>query len=234
MDVVTVCRTLNEERNIAKFCEEYSKISDAILIVDGGSEDRTIEIAMTFEKVLVAGFLDRVYREGIWRNPHGLHLNRMFDWAMAMGAEWIIYDDCDSLPNKHMKENLYIHLNNPKCQMVGVKRLYLYKDEGYFPNLNTPNGYAKWAWRASVDVRAEEEDPWQHEMRFPPPDPDNPYWYQKMDFPSALLHYSFPDDEEIERKRKFYRVAKKIPDHGEWNPKLFGGEIEELPEWAIL
>lgn len=234
MDIITVCRTLNEERNIELFCAEYSKISDAILIVDGGSEDKTVEIAMSFEKVLVAGFFDRVYRDAVWRNPHGGHLNRMFDWAIQLGAEWIIYDDCDSLPNQHLKDNLYIHTSNEDCFMVGVKRLYLYKDEGYFPDLNHPNGYAKWAWRTSLDVRASNEDPWQHTMHFPEPDPENPYWLANMDFPHCLLHYSFPDDEEIERKKKFYTIAKKIPQHGEWNPKQFGGEVKPLPEWAVL
>jgi glycosyltransferase involved in cell wall biosynthesis len=130
MDIITVCRTLNEERNIERFCEEYSKISDAILIVDGGSEDKTVEMAMSYNKVLVTGFYDRVYRDNIWRNPHGLHLNLMFEWAEKMGAAWIIYDDCDSLPNHHLKDNIYIPFANEDCYMVGVKRLYLYKDEG--------------------------------------------------------------------------------------------------------
>jgi len=234
MDIITVCRTLNEERNIERFCREYSHISDAILIVDGGSQDRTVEIALGFQKVLVAGYLDRVYRDNVWRNPHGLHLNRMFEWAKNLGAEWIIYDDCDSLPNYHLKENLYIHTSNPDCYMVGVRRLYLYKDEGYFPALNTPNGFAKWAWRTSLPVVADETDPWQHTMKFPKQDKKNPYWLQTMEFPSCLLHYSFPDDVEIQRKKKFYTVAKKIPKHGDWNPMQFGGEVKPLPEFAVL
>jgi hypothetical protein len=100
--------------------------------------------------------------------------------------------------------------------------------------LNSPNGFAKWAWRTDLKVRASEEDPWQHTMKFPEPDPENAYWFAKLDFPHCLLHYSFPDDEEIERKREFYTVAKKIPKHGEWNPMQFGGEVKPLPEWAVL
>lgn len=231
MDVITVCRTLNESANIERFCTEYSKFTDAILIMDGGSEDDTVEKAMGFEKVIVAGYYDRVYRDTIWRNPHGVHINRMIDWARKLGAEWVIFDDCDSLPNKTLKENFYIHANNPDCNVVGVKRLYLYKDQGYFPGMNSPNGFARWAWRTSVEIRADESDPWAHTMIYP----DDTLIHQiDMDLPACLLHYTFPDDEEIERKRAFYTIAKKIPPHGDWNPLQIGGEIEPLPEWAVL
>lgn len=228
MAIITVCRTLNEERNIELFCEEYSKISDIVLISDGGSEDRTIELAEKFDKVHVEQFEKRVYREDIWRNPHGLHLNSMFDWAIEKGAEWIIYDDCDSLPNKYLKESLPKCFANPAYSTIMVRRLYLYKDEGYFPAMSEA-GFARWAWRATLKVRASEKDPWNHHMEFERVDGD-----AVLEYPNCLLHYSFPHDEEIERKASFYKVAKEMPEHQVWHPTKFGGRIEPLPAWAVL
>jgi len=226
--IITVCRTLNEERNIELFCEEHSKISDIILISDGGSEDRTIELAEKFDKVHVESFEKRVYRGDVWRNPHGLHINSMIDWAIENGAEWIIYDDCDSVPNKYMKENLPIYMSNPAYDTIMVRRLYLYKDEGHFPAM-AEVGFAIWAWMAHLEVRASEENPWHHHMEF-----DRRGKSARLEFPSCLMHYSWPDDEEIERKASFYRVAKKIPDRQIWHPTQFGGKIEPVPAWAVL
>lgn len=227
MGIVTVCRTLNEERNIELFCEEYSKISDLILIVDGGSEDKTIELAESFDKVKVANFIPRVEKDGIWRNPHGLHLNYMFYWAIAQGAEWIIYDDCDSLPNANLKKALPKYFGNPDIETIMVRRLYIYKDEGHFPEM-TEVGFAKWAWRTNIRVRASEKDPWNHHMEH------GDGACMRIEAPCCLLHYSWPDDEEIERKAAFYKIAKSMEDGQKWSPPLFGGKLEALPEYAKL
>lgn len=228
--IVTVCRTLNEERNIEAFCREYSKISDLILIADGGSEDRTVELAERFSRVRVADFDERVEKDGVWRNPHGRHLNFMFDWAIDEGAEWIIYDDCDSLPNWTLKQVLP-QIVRLETQVLMVKRLYLYKDEGHFSEMAAA-GYAKWAWRVrngGVTVYADESDPWAHHMHFPA-DARETILYE----PCCLIHTSYPDDEEIERKAAFYKIAKSIPEGSRWDPLEFGGAIDPLPEWAVL
>lgn len=228
MAIIAVCRTLNEERNIELFCGEYSKVADRILICDGGSEDRTVELASAFPKVRVVPFEERVHRGGIWRNPHGLHLNFMFDWAIDAGAGWIIFDDCDSLPNKHMKQVLHNFMKNPGYDTIMVRRLYLYKDEGYYPEMSEA-GHARWAWRAHLKVRASEDDPWAHQMEFERNEKD-----AKLTYPSCLLHFSWPDDEEIARKAAFYRIQKKMPEQQIWHPSRFGGRIEPLPSWAVL
>lgn len=225
--IVTVCRTLNEERNITRFCWNYQQISDVILICDGGSDDRTVQLASKFSKVVVEPFQEQVRRGNVWRNPHGRHLNFMFDWAIQNGAEWIIYDDCDSIPNATLKRLLpgFMEL---QAEVLKVKRLYTYKNDGYFPQMSDA-GYAKWAWRAELSVRASEDDPWAHEMIFPPTGRELTLFE-----PCCLLHYSYPSDEEIARKAEFYKVAKSMPDDLDWEPLEFGGEIEPLPEWAVI
>lgn len=224
VNVIAVCRTLNEEANIERFCREYSKIADRILIADGGSSDRTVEIAQTFDKVTVEMFTKRVNRGSVWRNPHGEHINFMIRWAENHNADWIIYDDCDSIPNRGLKQALPSAFELT-FDMIGVRRLYLFKDEGYFHDMSYA-GYAKWAWRSHVKVRADESDPWVHHMEAPPVDS-----VLYLEEPCCLLHYSWPDDAEIERKAKFYAVAKEAPD---WHPENFGGEVRPLPEWAVL
>ena len=224
--IVTVCRTLNEERNIERFCEEYSKISDVILIADGGSTDKTIELAQAFDKVRVEHFREKVYKEDIWRNPHGEHINFMIDWAKGAGAEWIIFDDCDSVPNKHLKEVIPPEFNSPGISIIKVRRLYLYKDGEYFPRMSRA-GEGLWAWRTNVNIRASEEDPWSHHIEIP-----RDIGTASIIEPRVLLHYSWPDDEEIQRKAAFYKIAKDM--EIDWHPITFGGGLAPIPEWAVL
>jgi hypothetical protein len=228
--IIAVCRTLNEERNIERFCTEYSKIVDRIMICDGGSEDNTINLTRQFSKVVVVPFEKRVKKKDLagnkaWRNPHGEHINFMIDWARKEGAEWIIFDDCDSVPNKYLKESGPPEFGS-SLGVLKVRRLYLYKEGSYFPQLSNA-GLGLWAWRANVNVRASEEDPWKHHMDIPKSAAEG-----LIDEPRCLLHYSFPDDEEIERKAAFYRIAKDM--EMDWHPRIFGGPITTLPEWAVL
>lgn len=225
--IITICRTLNEERNVERFCEEYSKISDKILIADGGSEDRTVEMAKQFEKVEVRPFETVISRGDVWRNPHGEHINFMIDWAKEEGAEWIIYDDCDSLPNAHLKKSIGFAMKDD-FNIISVVRLYLYKDQGYFHQMSNM-GFAKWAWRSSLNVYADESDPWVHTMHFERTDKEG-----ALHVPCCLLHFSWPDDEEIRRKAAFYKVAKDLDEGQEWHPTKFGGDLMPLPDWAVL
>lgn len=223
--IITVCRTRNEERNIERFCTEYSKISDRIMICDGGSEDETIDLAKKFGKVTVVPYKERAIRKDVWRNPHGKHMNFMFDWAKSEGASWIIFDDCDSVPNKQMKEAAPEAFANPDYHMVKIQRVYLYKTTLYFPKMSNA-GFGIWAWRSHVNVRASEDDPWVHHMEIPKEAP-----FIILQKPNALLHYSFPDDEEIQRKKEFYQKAKNLSD---WNPLHFGGDLATIEEeWMV-
>ena len=59
MNVVVICRTRDETRNIARFCRAYAW-ADSILIADGGSTDTTLDIARQFKNVQVDLFTGRV------------------------------------------------------------------------------------------------------------------------------------------------------------------------------
>lgn len=228
--IVATCRTLNEERNIERFCTYYSEIADVVLIADGGSEDDTVALAEAFPKVVVREFKKTVERNGVIRNPHGLHMNYLWSAAISdFNAEWVIFDDCDSIPNYNMRQDLPAVFANPQFNTVMVRRLYLYKDEGYYHDMSFA-GYARWAWRWNVGIYADVTDPWSHHVHTP----EEIEGEHIMKPPACLLHYSWPDDEEIARKAAFYKVAKSLPEGKQWHPSNFGGELKSVPEWARL
>lgn len=227
--IVATCRTLNEERNIERYCTYYSEIADLILIADGGSEDQTVALAKNFAKVQVKHFKKTVERDGVVRNPHGAHMNFLWNWAVGENADWIIFDDCDSIPNRYMRQDLPALFGNPEINTILVRRLYLYKDEGYFHDMSFA-GYARWAWRWDIPIFADESDPWSHHVK----KPDIIENEHLLKPPACLLHFSWPDEEEIQRKADFYKVAKSLPDDSTWHPTKFGGEIKPIPDWATL
>lgn len=223
--VIVICRTRNEEANIVRFCTEYAKIVDKILISDGGSTDNTIEIASSMPKTIVEPYGERVTKNDVWRNPHGLHINHMIRRAKEEGADWILFDDCDSAPNANMKKTIVDVFKMPDIQIIRMVRLYLYKDEGHFENMGKA-GFGVWGWRSEADVSASEEDPWVHHMDY---DKEAPFI--DIPTPNCLLHFFCPNEEEIERKHEFYKKAK---DAGVARPTDFGGPVVPLPEWAVI
>ena len=223
--VIVVCRTRNEERNIERFCTEYAKIVDKILISDGGSEDNTIEIADSMPKTIVESYGERVHKKGVWRNPHGLHINHMIRRAREEGADWILFDDCDSVPNASMKKTILDVFKMPDIQIIKMVRLYLYKDEGHFEKMSGA-GFGVWGWRRDTNVSASEDDPWVHHMDY-----DRDVKAIEIPKPNCLLHFFCPDEEEITRKHEFYKLAKS---ESTAHPTAFGGTVVPLPEWAVI
>lgn len=75
--------TFNEEKNITDCLESIKDLVDEIVIVDGSSTDKTVEIAKRFgAKVTV--------RE----NPPIFHINKQKSFDLSSG-EWILYLDAD-------------------------------------------------------------------------------------------------------------------------------------------
>src|SRR5690349_6931588 len=100
MKICVAVRVRDEERNIERFCANYAW-ADSILIADGGSQDKTKELALQYPNVKIRDFHEQVLmKHKMVRNPHGQHLNFLIDWAFAEdGADWIIMDDADCFPN---------------------------------------------------------------------------------------------------------------------------------------
>ncbi len=226
MKIIVTVRTRNEAERIERFIMSY-QWADKILIADGGSEDNTLTLCQGLPKTEVRKFLDRVPSDDgeVWRNPHGRHINFLIDWAEEEGADWIIFDDCDCIPNYALKAEGRSILEK-SSDYVMVNRVYFYKEESYFEELTKPTKDwtpSLWAWRANKDIRAKEESGWEHYIDI------HLEGLRRGDIkpPFCLLHYFYPDDEFMQSKMDFYEhMRPTIRD-----PKDYGGKLLPLEEW---
>lgn len=233
--IIATTRTRNEEANIEKFCLSYLEcgLADVVFVADGGSDDRTVEIAQSIPGVEVREFKERVEGEkGLWRNPHGRHINFINDWAIEKGADWILFDDCDCMPNGLLQARGREILEKTDRLYAYAVRMYFWGEGLWFPSLSiklsvAPDAwmYSIWGWRASSGFRASEADPWSHVFLHTPP----PSEQQKFEPPMALLHRPWPTEEDTDKKLKFYREIGQHPNM--LHPKEFGGATEPIKEW---
>jgi hypothetical protein len=228
MSIIVICRTRNEELNIRTFCEAYHW-ADRILVADGESVDRTVEIARAFSNVLVRTFDQKVLAPDgeTWHNPDGSHLNFLIDWAHEFAdLEWMIADDCDSFPTRALQNDALKILAEWQWDVVCVRRFYLWYNGRYFPKLDV--GASPWAWRPKKwNVRATNND--FHPTVLPLPNPEQQYAWQLPD-PYRLLHYSWRSEEQVQAKIKMYAAFGVPMTH----PLESCGELVELPEWAMV
>ena len=81
--ISVVLATFNEEKNLAACLESVKDLAQEIIIVDGTSKDRTVEIAKSFgAKVLVT------------TNPPIFHINKQKAIDMAT-KDWVLQLDAD-------------------------------------------------------------------------------------------------------------------------------------------
>lgn len=98
--------TYNEEGNIAQCLESVKDLVDEIIIVDGSSTDKTVEIAKTFgAKVIVTD------------NPPIFHVNKQKAFDIASG-EWILYLDADERVSKKLNKEIkeLIDMDQPSIE----------------------------------------------------------------------------------------------------------------------
>lgn len=226
MRIVAGCRTLNEAHNVERFIAAHRSFVDDILIADGGSTDNTVELAQE------AGAKVRLFHEmvqcasGGHRNPYGRHINFMIDWAWDEQADFFIFDDCDDVPTLDLQGNARELFETTGFSYINVRRLYVVGESSYYPALNMP-GQSVWAWRRGTDVKAAEISPLVHDM-LNIPGGDS---VLMLEYPSGLLHYSWPNDAEIERKIRFYYSTGEgvLTNH----PDTWAGPRAVLPSWAV-
>lgn len=227
---ISVCvRTRNEETNVERFIKDYLKMGvDHILIADGGSEDRTKEIAQSFYKVEVRDFPWRVYgKNGIWRNPECKHLNFLLDWAKEIGSDWLIIDDCDSFPTRDLQKlgrDFLQQAEDTQKTCILAHHIYMYGKHQWFPDLNKNTGFM-WAWKVSSPIRADEKEEWGIIWRNLPPMSD----CMTLLYPYSLLHDYCPDPATVERKLKFYNENGQMSytEH----PLKLGGALADMENW---
>lgn len=228
MKIISVLRTLNEERFIARHCKNH-QFADKILIADGGSTDRTVALAADFENVRIRHFKGRKYLEDrSFMNPEPAHANFLIRWAEAEGADWIIFSDCDKWPHPKLQEKLsklFIIAGLGGYQGIMALQLYLWGNSHYFPKINEA-GPSIWAWKASLKLRCSESSDTFFDAVMPGPDPEKCY---KLDLPYCLLHY-FSDQKREEEKMLRYALWGHPKTH---ILESIYAPPEKLPRWVF-
>lgn len=86
--------TYNEEKNIGACLKSVKNIADEIIVVDGQSQDRTVEIAESLgAKVFVVP------------NQKMFHINKQLSFDKCKG-EWILYLDADEIVTPEMASEI--------------------------------------------------------------------------------------------------------------------------------
>lgn len=93
MKLSIVIITYNEEENIKK-CLESVKWVDEIVIVDGFSTDRTVEICKEYT--------DKIYQR---ENVSNLNINKSYGFKEAL-SEWILYLDADERVSPELAQEI--------------------------------------------------------------------------------------------------------------------------------
>lgn len=89
-----VLATFNEEKNLPDCLEAIKDLADEIVVVDGTSTDKTVEIAKKFgAKILVTD------------NPPIFHINKQKAINMAT-KDWILQLDADEIVNSGLKNEI--------------------------------------------------------------------------------------------------------------------------------
>ena len=97
--------TYNEEENLARCLDSIKDIADEIIIVDGTSIDKTVEIAKKYKaKVTVT------------TNPKNFHINKQKAIDQATG-DWILQLDADETISPELKEEIKEIIGNLKLEI---------------------------------------------------------------------------------------------------------------------
>lgn len=103
---LSVCiATYNEEKNIGACLESVRQLADEMVIVDGSSIDRTVEIAKSFGA--------RVY---VRENPPIFHINKQKAFDLAKG-DWILYLDADERVSDELAKEVVNIINMDKLEL---------------------------------------------------------------------------------------------------------------------
>lgn len=94
MKLSVVLATFNEEENISKCLDSVKDLADEIIVVDGGSTDKTVRNAEKYQAKIVST-----------TNPPNFHINKQKALEAAHG-EWILQLDADEIVSSQLKDEI--------------------------------------------------------------------------------------------------------------------------------
>lgn len=111
MSLSVVLATYNEEENLSRCLDSVKLIADEIIVVDGGSADKTVEIAKSFSAKVT-----------ITNNPPMFHLNKQKALELA-SCDWILQLDADEVVSKELAGEIKgIITNSQSAEGYFIKR----------------------------------------------------------------------------------------------------------------
>ncbi|HRN69576.1 MAG TPA: glycosyltransferase family 2 protein [Candidatus Woesebacteria bacterium] len=94
MKLSVVLATFNEEKNLKRCLDSVKELADEIVIVDGSSTDKTVEIAKTFDANV-----------HVTDNPPNFHINKQKAIDRARG-DWILQMDADEVVSPELAKEI--------------------------------------------------------------------------------------------------------------------------------
>ncbi|PJE68911.1 hypothetical protein COU96_02635 [Candidatus Shapirobacteria bacterium CG10_big_fil_rev_8_21_14_0_10_38_14] len=104
-----ILATFNEEKNIKDCLESVHQLADEIIIVDGSSTDKTVEIASSIGRS-ASGRKKPEIKILIKNNPPMFHLNKQLAIEKAIG-DWILYLDADERVSPKLRQEINQKIN---------------------------------------------------------------------------------------------------------------------------
>lgn len=106
--------TKNEEENIKKVIGSIRELADEIVVLDSGSEDRTVEIAKSLGAKV------------FFRNFDNFSSQRNYSLSLANG-DWILVLDADEEVSKELRKSIKEELKSPHydCYLINRKTYFL-------------------------------------------------------------------------------------------------------------
>jgi len=202
-------RCLNEEELLPLFLANH-QFADEIIICDGGSSDRSQEIATADPKVRWVDFPMRISGlQGGWRNPEGQHVNATLQ---AMQGQWLWLTEMDAIPTLELQQDIVDAVRCAGYLAVASSLYYIAphrQGRGYehYPALLKGPGMT--CWHRSLNLRADPHSDFSPIIRY------EGRWLV-LQPPLARVHLSWRTEEVLRRKWHFYEevhdLKQKHPD----------------------
>lgn len=204
-------------RHMAHFCDE-------IIFLDRSSTDDSIQVARHYANIIISGIENDLRKEL-------LHKQMILDEARKIGADWLVWLDCDETFDRRAETGLVRELvSSAEEQNIGAYscRLYnLYKSINNFRIddswhiLNQPR-----LWKISPKLRFSPVLQ-LHQDQYPT-GLEN---IQNCDL--RLIHFGFMSDALIERKYQYYKSIGQIGTELERIKDETGMKLQPFPK-ALL